>query len=101
MSMKINENAMSAEVDGAVIATATRTGDRWTARNWPHTLPRDQAITALMIAEYQTRPPVPTDAPTLEEAGRTRYRAGSSQRASSRDLNIDRRKVRRIIEQSA
>jgi hypothetical protein len=46
-------------------------------------------------------PPAPVDAPSLEQAVRERYNAGASQRAISRDLNIDRRRVKRIVEQSA
>jgi hypothetical protein len=45
--------------------------------------------------------PGATEAPTLEQVVRTRHEAGDSQRAISRDLKIDRRKVRRIIEQAA
>ncbi|MEV5706016.1 DUF2637 domain-containing protein [Actinoallomurus sp. NPDC052274] len=44
-------------------------------------------------------PPAPSGAPTLEQAIRTRYEAGNSQRAIARELNIDRRRVKRIIEQ--
>lgn len=43
----------------------------------------------------------PADAPTLEQLVRTRHEAGDSQRAISRELKIDRRKVKRIIEQRA
>jgi uncharacterized protein DUF2637 len=43
----------------------------------------------------------PTDAPTLEQAVQRRHKAGSSQRAISRELGVDRRKVKRIIEQTA
>jgi hypothetical protein len=51
-----------------------------------------------------TGPDVPlqaTEVPSLEQMVRTRYEAGDSQRAISRDLKIDRRKVKRIIEQAA
>jgi hypothetical protein len=40
-------------------------------------------------------------APSLEQAVRERYDAGSSQRAIAREFNIDRRKVKRIVEQPA
>jgi hypothetical protein len=40
-------------------------------------------------------------APTLEQTIRTRHRAGCSQRAIARKLDIDRRKVKRIIDQAA
>jgi hypothetical protein len=46
-------------------------------------------------------PPVAPDVPTLEHSVRERYDAGHSQRAIARDLKIDRRKVKRIIEQPA
>jgi hypothetical protein len=52
MAITINEESMSAELDGTVIATATRTAGHWTASNWPRALTRNQAITALTIAEY-------------------------------------------------
>lgn len=38
--------------------------------------------------------------PALEHAVRERHHAGHSQRAIARDLKIDRRKVKRIVEQS-
>jgi hypothetical protein len=44
---------MRVEVDGSAIATATRVSDGWTVSTWPGVLTRNQAITALMIAEYQ------------------------------------------------
>ena len=46
-------------------------------------------------------PPEAPDAPALERAIRDLHDAGHSQRAIARDLNIDRRKVKRIIEQTA
>jgi hypothetical protein len=46
-------------------------------------------------------PPGAAEAPTLEQVVRTRHEAGDSQRAISRDLKLDRRKVKRIIEQPA
>jgi hypothetical protein len=45
-------------------------------------------------------PATPTDAPALEQTVRARHKAGSSQRAISRELGIDRRKIKRIIEQA-
>jgi hypothetical protein len=52
------------------------------------------------VVEHDVPPMVP-DAPTLERAVHDRHCAGHSQRAIARDLNIDRRKVKRIIEQAA
>jgi DNA-binding transcriptional regulator LsrR (DeoR family) len=40
-------------------------------------------------------------APTLAQTVLARYQAGLSQRAIARDLDIDRRKVKRIIDQAA
>jgi hypothetical protein len=51
MAIKIHKDSMTAEVGGSPIATATRTGDRWTVSTWPHPLVYDQAITALTLAE--------------------------------------------------
>jgi hypothetical protein len=42
-----------------------------------------------------------TPAPSLEQTVRAWHEAGHSQRAIARELNIDRRKVRRIIEKAA
>ncbi|MCO6010043.1 DUF2637 domain-containing protein [Actinoallomurus purpureus] len=44
-------------------------------------------------------PSEPSDVPRMEQAVRTRHQAGASQRAIARELKIDRRKVKRIIEQ--
>jgi hypothetical protein len=43
----------------------------------------------------------PLETPSLEHAVRVRYEAGDSQRAIARELKIDRRKVKRIVEQTA
>jgi hypothetical protein len=40
-------------------------------------------------------------APSLEHTVRAWYAAGRSQRAIARELNIDRRKVKRIVDQAA
>jgi DNA-binding transcriptional regulator LsrR (DeoR family) len=40
-------------------------------------------------------------APTLERTVRARYEAGHSQRAIARELDLDRRKVKRILDQAA
>ena len=39
------------------------------------------------------------EVPSLEQVVQARHKAGESQRAISRDLNIDRRKVKRIVDQ--
>jgi DNA-binding transcriptional regulator LsrR (DeoR family) len=38
---------------------------------------------------------------TLEQIVRARHEAGQSQRAIARELNIDRRKVKRILDRAA
>lgn len=59
------------------------------------------AQNAVAPAKIQGAPAESTHAPPLEQAVRERHQAGTSQRAISRELNIDRRKVKRIIDQSA
>jgi len=56
---------------------------------------------------YQAAPPLAQEAPlelpavpTLEHNVRARHRAGHSQRAIARELNLDRRKVKRILDQA-
>jgi ActR/RegA family two-component response regulator len=46
-------------------------------------------------------PPALAGPPTLERAARALHHAGHSQRASARELNIDRRKIKRILDQAA
>jgi len=46
-------------------------------------------------------PPLAIQAPTLEHTVRAWHDTGHSQRAIARELNIDRRKVKRIIERAA
>ncbi len=57
---------------------------------------------------YQPAPPLAQEAPLelsaapgLEQTVRARYEAGQSQRAIARELDIDRRKVKRILDQAA
>ena len=49
----------------------------------------------------QDAPPALTAAPTLEQTVRAWHQTGHSQRTIARELNIDRRKVKRIIDQAA
>jgi hypothetical protein len=52
MALKINEDGMALEVDGAVIATSRQlTGGWWEVSHWPRFFDRNQAITALTITE--------------------------------------------------
>ena len=46
-------------------------------------------------------PPELAVAPTLEQTVRARHEAGDSQRPIARELSIDRRKVKRILDQAA
>jgi hypothetical protein len=49
----------------------------------------------------QAGPPVVQPTPTLDETVRDLHTAGRSQRSIARDLNIDRRKVKQIIDREA
>jgi len=49
----------------------------------------------------QDAPPELTAAPTLEQTVRARHGSGHSRRAIARELNIDRRKVKRILDRAA
>ncbi len=49
----------------------------------------------------QQAPPELAAAPTLEQTVRARHEAGQGQRAIAREFNIDRRKVKRILDQAA
>ena len=46
-------------------------------------------------------PPERRAAPTLEQTVRMRHEAGHRQRATARELNIDRRKVKRVLDRAA
>ncbi len=73
-----------------------RTG-RWTRAGGAGPAPRYQPVPPL-VQEAPLELPV---APTLEQTVRARHDAGRSQRAIARELNIDRRKVKRILDQAA
>ena len=49
----------------------------------------------------QPAPPILTAAPNTEQVVRARYEAGHSQRAIARELNLDRRKIKRILDQAS
>jgi hypothetical protein len=52
MPIKIDNDFMSLEVDGAVLATARRRADGWwEVSYWPRLFDCNQAITALTITE--------------------------------------------------
>ena len=66
-----------------------------------------QASDAKAGSRYQAAPPLAQDEPLkpsaapLEETVRARHDAGHSQSAIARELNIDRRKIKRILDQAA
>jgi hypothetical protein len=69
---------------------------------------QDQPGDADATAQSHAVPPLEQDAPlalssapTLEQTVRAWYEAGHSQRAIARKLNIDRRKVKRILDEAA
>jgi hypothetical protein len=52
MPIKIEDDLMSLEVDGAVLAPARKRADGWCEVSyWPRFFDRNQAITALTITE--------------------------------------------------
>jgi hypothetical protein len=52
MAIKIEDDLMSLEVDGTVVATARKRPDGWwEVSHWPRFLDRNQAITALTTTE--------------------------------------------------
>jgi hypothetical protein len=56
MPIKIEDDFMSLEVDGAVLATARKRPDGWwEVSYWPRFFDRNQAITALTITELLDR----------------------------------------------
>ena len=50
------------------------------------------------LAAAHDAPPVPASTPAVEQTVRAWHHAGRSQRAIARDLGIDRRKIKRIID---
>jgi hypothetical protein len=52
MPVKIEDDLMCLEVDGTVLATASKRADgSWKVSHWPRFFDRNQAITALTITE--------------------------------------------------
>ncbi len=54
MTLTINEDSMSLEIGGAHVAVAVHLGDLWQFTGWPRLLTRNEAITALTLAERLT-----------------------------------------------
>ena len=52
MAININDDVMSLEINGKVIASAhERSGGWWEVSSWPRFFDRNQAITALTVTE--------------------------------------------------
>lgn len=51
MSIEINKDFMSLEINGAQITAAVRVDHLWRVTGWPGLLTRNEAITALTLAE--------------------------------------------------
>lgn len=79
-----------------LLATLIRTAHHAAAESSPNAV-RDQAVHDV----EQGGPPALAEAPSLEQTVRAWHEAGTSQRAIARELNIDRRKVKRIIDKTA
>ena len=79
-----------------LLMTLIRTGAQPTGTTTTPTPVR----TAAPAAEHDA-PGAPADAPTVALTVRAWHNAGRSQRAIARELNIDRRKVKRIIDHTA
>ena len=82
--------------ENELLMTPVRTG-RSTRAEDAGPAPRYQPVPPL-VQEAPLELPV---APTLEQTVRTRHDAGHSQRAIADELNLDRRKVKRILDQAA
>jgi Protein of unknown function (DUF2637) len=93
----------------------------WAPGSWPRSAPTWHMAWDLLIRagrnvqsdhagpelRYQAAPPLAQDAPlelpvapALEQTVRERHQAGHSQRAIARELNLDRRRVKRILDQA-
>ena len=62
------------------------------------TTPSRRSANQAAPAAVPGAPPVPAGTPAVEQTVRAWHRAGRSQRAIARDLGIDRRKIKRIID---
>jgi Protein of unknown function (DUF2637) len=79
-----------------LLMTLVRTGRGANLASVPST-PECQPIS---VQELPAPPALP-QGPSLEQTVRAWHEAGHSQRAIARELNLDRRKVKRIIDQAA
>ena len=51
MALHINDDSMSLEINGAAVIAAVRLDNLWRVTGWPRLLTRNEAITALVLAE--------------------------------------------------
>jgi len=52
MALHIDDDYMSLELDGSEARAAVRLGSLWRVTGWPRLLNRNEAITALTLAEW-------------------------------------------------
>ena len=52
MSVHINDDSMSVDINGATVKAVFRLGGLWRVAGWPRLLTRNEAITALTLAEW-------------------------------------------------
>jgi Protein of unknown function (DUF2637) len=78
-----------------LLMTLIRTGTQATG-----TASHPVAVNPAVPAMEHDAPPVPADVPAVAQTVQAWYNAGRSQRAIARELNIDRRKVKRIIDRA-
>src|ERR1022692_573929 len=52
MGVHINDDSMSLEIGGATVNAAVRLDNLWRVTGWPRLLSRNEAITALTLAEW-------------------------------------------------
>jgi hypothetical protein len=51
MALHINDDSMVLEINGATVKAAVRLDNLWRVTGWPSLLTRNEAITALVLAE--------------------------------------------------
>jgi DNA-binding NarL/FixJ family response regulator len=90
--------AERAELAGSFELLMTLIRTETTASATPTSLAR---MSDPLPAVDHDEPPALTEAPSVEQTVRLWHKAGHSQRAIARQLNIDRRKVKRIIDRAA
>jgi hypothetical protein len=51
-AVRIDDDSMMVEINGVILDRADRKGEWWRVGGWPRLLTRNQAITALAVAEW-------------------------------------------------